>query len=651
MIEKIRKLNLAGLSYDRDGILNVLGDTAAVEIKTHAQTEGTEPLKAQDGELSDRLAAIENALDVLVACAESRAERDKRKNDLKDGFSVGIDEFSKIGEKRAEIEGAVKIAEEIVKKKAALAAEQTRLTRAVAAAIPYEGVKRPFSEYADTAHAVIKLGIMPLSAWETARKLLGEECAYEAVKVGDDALLTVACHRSDEETFKLLSGAGFSPCPFTENVTGAEKLARLRGELAEVEKELIKADDELYGQTFEIRNIKIYCDFLGFELEKLRADDKMRGTERTFFLEAFVPADDEERVKAALDGSGFAMWYSFSEPAADEATPTLLKNNPVVKNFESITNMYTPPNARELDPNTVMSFFYSLFLGFIMADIGYGLIMAAVGGFLYFKSRAKSGLKSLAGVFATGGIFAVVWGFLFNSLLGIAVLPFTVMPDAQHDMYSFLGIKIPSVLIIAMLIGIVQLFTGYIMKAVQEWRRGNVFDGICDGVTWAVFSLGVGLAIVGLVEDFALPSVLVWTGGIAAGVSLVAAAVTAGRKEKIVGKLTKGFGAFYGVINYVSDVLSYARLYGLMLSGAVIAQIVSQYALNFMQSGFALAIVGVILMAAGHLFNLAMGLLGAYIHDARLQYVEFYGRFFEGEGELFTPFGSSAKHIYLERKP
>ena len=127
------------------------------------------------------------------------------------------------------------------------------------------------------------------------------------------------------------------------------------------------------------------------------------------------------------------------------------------------------------------------------------------------------------------------------------------------------------------------------------------------------------------------------------------AALTAGRKEKLVGKFTKGFGAVYGVINYVSDILSYARLYGLMLSGAIIAQIVSKYSIQFITGGNAMLIIlGVVLMLVGHAFNLAIGLLGAYIHDARLQYVEFYGRFYTGEGELFTPLGSTHRHIYVE---
>ena len=312
--------------------------------------------------------------------------------------------------------------------------------------------------------------------------------------------------------------------------------------------------------------------------------------------------------------------------------------------------MYSPPSSREFDPNTVMAFFYSVFLGFIMADIGYGLLMILGGSFIYLKKGSRGNmLGSLGGVFAVGGIFTVIWGVLFNSFFGFALLPFKVMPDLQgaEMSWSLAGINVPALLIISMLIGVAQIFAGYVCKAVQCFLRGQILDGIFGGIVWAVFSVGVGLAIVGFVNQFNVP-ILGTVGGIIAGASLVVAILTAGRKEKLLGKFTKGFGAAYGVINYASDILSYARLYGLMLAGAVIADIITSNSVALISSGnAAFIILGVAIMVIGHVFNLAIGLLGAYIHDARLQYVEFYGRFYEGEGELFTPLGSEHRHVYI----
>ena len=376
----------------------------------------------------------------------------------------------------------------------------------------------------------------------------------------------------------------------------------------------------------------------------------LRKTETTFLLEAYVPEEAIENIKSEIQEVSSAVYMEFSEITEEDTPPTLLKNNWLVENFEGITNTYSAPNYREFDPNTVMAFFYSLFMGFIIGDMGYGVLMLLLGGALWYKNRFRpTGMSRLAGVFAIGGVFALIWGGLFNSFFGAKIFSMTVMPDPQSSRWSLVGIEVPSVLLIALEVGVSQLLIGYVCKAVQEWRRGNFWDGFFDGVIWAIFSIGVGFAIVGFIDQANMP-ILGTIGGIIAGVSLLIAILTAGRHEKLFGKFTKGFGTAYGVINYASDILSYARLYGLMLSGAVIAGIVSTYGGQFVASGNILLIVlGLVLFVVGHGFNLVMNLLGAYIHDARLQYVEFYGRFFEGEGTLFTPLGSRQQYITLLR--
>ncbi len=653
-VVEMGKLNLVGMSYDRDAVMNALQRTGATEIKLHYDIENTSPIAADFGKLKERLSYVETSLAVLSSHTEEYTKERKIKSDiLKDGFSVSYSEFFSAKDKGAEVDALIKKTDELSDGERELNAELSKTRRTLASAQIYKAVKEPLFSFSDTAHVKVKLGTVPAAAKDNLFAALNNSSlAYyrQLAATEEEILLLVAEHKSSNEAESALQEAGFVPCPFTGEYSGAELCRSLSAREAEIKEALSANAEEFYALSPQIRTLKVYCDYLAFELEKAEQSEKMRETRTTFLLEAYVPKEAEELVKKALEEVSSAVYFEFSEPAEDEIPPTLLKNNAVVKNFETITNMYSPVSYKEFDPNTVMAFFYSLFLGFIMGDIGYGLLMVVLGGFVYFKNRSRdSGLKRLSGVFAVGGIFAVVWGFLFNSLFGITMtfMP-TVMPDAKDGMWTFIGIKIPSVLIISLEIGILQLFVGYVCRAWQCWRRKKVWDGILDGVVWAVFSVGVGLAIAGLVEE-AKASSLALVGGITAGTSLLVAVFTAGRKEKLLGKFTKGFGAAYGVINYASDVLSYARLYGLMLSGAVIAQIVSQYAIEFITGGNAgLAILGVILMLVGHAFNLAIGLLGAYIHDARLQYVEFYGRFYEGEGELFTPLGSRHKYVYIE---
>lgn len=658
-VAEFGKLNLVAMSYDRDGILNALQRTGATEVKLHVQTEYAVPLAADCEELRAYLASLEYASELISSEAENYVKEHKLKTEVcADGFGVDYDEFTAAAAFKETADEIVLKADGLFGERKTMSAERARLLRTVCAAEIYGAVKMPFSAFSGTEHTVIALGTVSEKVKDeffAAAEADGLSEVRLLNRDGENALCAVAYHK-DSGLPAYLQQYGFTACPFGGDVTGEENLANLKEKISRLDDELADVTEEFYKLSEFLRPLKIYCDYVGFELEKAELSDKMRATQTTVLIEAFVPKEAQDAVRAAIDGVTKAAYYGFSEVEEDEMPPTLYKNNAVVRNFESITNMYSPVNAREFDPSTVMAFFYSVFLGFIMADVGYGLMMLLGGGAVYLKNRASDGgLKRLSGVFAAGGIFAIVWGLLFNSFFGISLdtMP-TVMPDAQKAMWSFMGISIPSVLVISLEIGVVHLMTGYILKAVQCWRRGLVLDGILDGVIWALFSLGVGLALAGLVDEAGAP-VLTYAGGIIAGICLLTAVLTAGRKEKLLGKFTKGFGAAYGVINYASDILSYARLYGLMLSGAVIAQIISQYAVTgtentvgFIVSGEPLLVVlGVVLMIVGHVFNLAMSLLGAYIHDARLQYVEFYGRFFEGEGELFRPLGSTHKHIEI----
>ncbi len=660
-IAVMRKLRVAAISYEENKILDALQKTGAAEIRLLDEEEHTHRPASDAAAISARLEEAEEALSELSSFCERYAKEHKQEFEtVKDGFFVSYDEFIHADEKEEEAVSLIKGVKELYEKRTSLNAELTAHKKKMDAAYPYRNLEIPFAEFAMSFDVKYYLGIA--KELDPARFPLA---AVTEAEEGEPVL--IAAHRSvSAETEELLRECGFEGCPFLkEEGNGAALYARLCEEEAELLKEIASREEEEFALADRLRFLKVYCDRVRYELEKAReTGEKMLSTEHVLILEAYVPKGSEEEIGEALRGASDCAYYDFTDTPEDETPPTLMKNGEVVKNFEAITNLYSPPNAREFDPSLVMAFFYSLFLGFIMGDIGYGLFMVIGGGILWWKNRVKdNGLKRLSAVFCIGGIASILWGILFNSLFGIAILPVRVMPGllaeegAADINWHILGIGIPALLIIALELGVLQLFAGYVCRAIQSWRRGHILDGILDGVTWALFSVGVGVAIAGLVEE-AHATYLAYGGGIAAGAMLVVAMLTAGRKEKFVGKFTKGFGAAYGVINYVSDILSYARLYGLMLSGAVIAEIVSDFALvgrdggvgMIMSGNVGLVILGIVLLVVGHVLNLALSLLGAYIHDARLQYVEFYGRFYEGEGELFVPLGSKHAHVFIVPK-
>ena len=301
-----------------------------------------------------------------------------------------------------------------------------------------------------------------------------------------------------------------------------------------------------------------------------------------------------------------------------------------------------------------MGIFFAIFLGLMTADVGYGLIMILGGLIFNARSKRKTGLNRLASLLVMAGIPTVLFGLGFDSWLGMPVMQWLglinkpLMPDPVGDNSLILGISVPSLLLICLGFGVVHIMVSLCVVAYVEFKRGKILDGIFDGLVWAVFLAGLLLFVlcqVGVAEG--LDKVAI---GLLLG-SVVVGALTAGRHQKGFGKFTKGFGAVYGLINYMSDILSYARLYGLMLSGAQIAQIVSvQLAVPMLKSpgGVGGVIACVAIMLVGHIFNIAMGLLGAFIHDSRLQYVEFFSHFYTGDGELFTPLGSKLEHVYIE---
>ncbi len=656
MVVEMKKLNLIAMSYDRDKILNALERTGAAEIKQHAPSDYAHAVAFDAEELNAACVSAENALQILQSQALAYAAEHKIAYKAADDVEVSYSEFMETGKREEEMRALIGKVNELRDTRTALLAELNRLQRALKAASVYECSEIPFSHYRRTGAVVYKLGTVEERAFGILKGALDQtDCAaYSVLSHKDVVVLGVCFHvRFEKEGEKLLSDAGFSVCPYRTDETGAQFCASIRTRIEYVKRELESNGTAFFALKDKISLLKVYIDYLLFELEKGKSTDKTLATQATFLLEAYVPVTGEESVKNALSAAAGAVYCEFSPVPEEEMPPTLLKNHAVVEGFESLTNMYSVPNAREFDPNAVMAIFYSIFLGYIMADVGYGAIMLLCGGFLWLKHRARpTTLSRLACVFAIGGIFAAIWGVLFNSFFGLSLLPFTVMPDAKDAMWSLAGIRIPSELILCMLFGIVHLGAGYVCKAVQCWRRKRILDGLFDGLVWAVFSVGVFLVLLGFIDEFNL-KILSLVGGITAGAMLVIAMLTAGRKEKFFGKFVKGFGAAYGIINFVSDILSYARLYGLMLSGAVIANLISSYAVTgmngsvgFLVSGNAgLVILGVFLILIGHAFNLAISLLGAYIHDARLQYVEFYGKFYEGEGELFRPLGSDKKYV------
>lgn len=658
-IAEMSLMSFLGLESERDVLLDALQRTGAAQLcECKDDIDASVPALLSTDTDSER-DRVQRSLAFLASVAGD-APKDLRAKLGAEMFGVTLDEFYAVSAKTDEMHARLDVAEALAKEQAQLKADMARSVAERKGYETYLCVGGAFSLYRDTDTSAVYLGVVPSEKSLLLQQGLHDTpcCVFQlygAVSSGD--VVGIIVHNDyRSQVDDLLSLCSFQRCNYTfdYNAAHAVELCDRRLEQLESRQAQIRADVCEMGDM--VRALRVYNDYLAFVKEKEQAQSGMRCTDTTLLVQAYVPTEAVERVSAAVNEATTACFMQAEPIKRDEFAPTLMKNNNVVNNFEAVTNMYSAPAYGALDPNPVMSFFFSLFMGIIMADVCYGLIMI-LGGFIVARTRRKgTSLYRMARVFAFGGMFALLFGALFDSWFGFTILRnnlgagynsfYTTYLDPITASSTVMGITIPSILLWCLLLGTLQLATSLVLKAAQHFKRKQILDGIFGGLFWAIGLVAFVVWVYCLARGHASVakySMYVTLGFLGVGI------LTSGITAKGFRKVTAIGGAAYGLINYMSDILSYARLYGLMLSGAQIASIFTNtLALNMLfKKGPVGIIFGVVIIVVGNIFNIAISLLGAYIHDSRLQYVEFFGRFFEGEGELFTPLGSTHEYIYF----
>ena len=659
-VAEMSLMTLVALSADKSAILDALQRSGAVQIRSARDHElvskGEEPDVEQ---VTSLISGADNAVSTICSAIDLLPEK-QRPTVIKDGFGVTRAEFFAMRDKASEMGELIDLVGRTAERRSEIAAAVSAKTAEIKAYEPYLCLKENFSFYKSGRYYHLFIGVIPNDKAEGAIANIEENGLIARLLYTGRTHSTIAVVAYKDEikvAEEILSASGYRALNFDGERTAKEAVDSLLSEI-----EALRLEDEalikdLAALSGKVKDLKLYADYLNFLRQKLDAESRFGVTDSTFVMEAYVPTEAVGIVKDALKTVIDATFTEFSVVARDEFAPTLNKNGKVVENFEVVTNMYSSPAYGALDPNAVMSFFFSLFMGVIMADVGYGLLMV-VGGFIFASKQIKgASINRMAKVFAFGGFFAVIFGLVFDSWLGFPLFRNTLGEEynafyaAHIDQIlantSLAGIKVPAILMWCLGLGTVQMAVGLILKAVQSFGRGRVLEGVFGGLVWAIALFALVVTIYGMctgAEALSTYGTYVLVGAVAVGV------LTAGIGEKGFGIVIKTFSSAYGLINYVSDILSYARLYGLMLSGAQIASIFT----NTLAIGMLFPLgplgvaAGVVLIIVGNVFNLAINLLGAYIHDARLQYVEFFGKFYEGEGELFAPFGGKQPHTYFK---
>lgn len=427
--------------------------------------------------------------------------------------------------------------------------------------------------------------------------------------------------------------------------TISEYIENLNIEKTQQEIFLKETLDELEKHTENLDYLYVFADQIASDKLRKQINYEVHNEKlKIIKISGWIKTDDEKEIKKTLTKAKFD--YELEEAALleKESPPTALKNNKFVEPFEVISGQYSDPLHNELDPNPSMSFWYWIIFGIMMGDVGYGILMVVGIGLFLKLLKPKGGMRQLATVLFYSGFTTILFGILHGSLFGVSFDLGGIVGNWFGQNWTTVLIS-PidnplEMLIYSLVIGFLQINHGYILKGILNIKRENIKGAIGEGFSYNFILVGLGLVVLALFLPISIY--------IGVSVTIIGALLIILFKGHdspgIGGKLAAKFGGFYDFINIFSDILSYSRILALALSTAVIGFTFNTLA-GMLQGNIIGFIVSLLVYLIGHVFNIAMGLLSTYIHDARLQYVEFFGVFFEGGGYKFEPLALELNHL------
>ncbi len=506
------------------------------------------------------------------------------------------------------------------------------------------------NQLSNTNHAIVHSGYIEQKYLEDFTSLMNENASYFEI-LGNvrslKAVFFINYCSDDEIILNKIKNFGYNDFKLP-NYDGSmhSYVLHLEKNIELLNEKVEKVDNFLKEKTSDLPKLKVYADHL--LSRKAREESDYASTMETYIIDGWLPKDDVDKLKKAVEEVTPYYDLELLEPKDDEMAPTYTINNKIVTPFEGITNMFSVPTSKEIDPNPVMSFWYWIIFGMMMGDVGYGVLLLILG-FLFIKlAHPRGGTLNLAKVLTYSSITTIFWGIVFNSYFGFSLSFYKAFVNPMND-------SLP-MLVLSIIVGFFHIITGLFMKMIRDVKDKDIFEMLGKDLSWIFILLGLLLAIMGTVfglfpalKNIKIPSFIsfIGLGMIILGVCFILL-FGGHKKKKIIGKIFGGVLGLYDVTSYLGDILSYSRIMALIMSSASVAYVMNLLA-GMVRTMIPIPFLGVlfsiIIYIVGHLFNLVLGLLSAYVHDCRLQYIEFYGKFFDGGGYLFKPLTIETKYI------
>lgn len=640
MIVKMKKLRVIAMADDRERLIAGLLHLGCMQISEPADKladpEWAALLRRQDSALSQRKSELADVDTALAAVKRYGRTKEKALH-----LRPGVTEADFLSDKAVtEADAASREINDTLRELAKLQGDENRITARRTGLVPWEALDVPL-EHTGTEHTLSRLEVCPAGVdLDAVRAELDAADAaaalYEVSADKQQRYIYLICLKAEEERVQeLLRPHGFSVTSFSDAAgTAKENIARLDAQLAESRKRQAAAIDALARSESERDKLRLYADRLATETNREENVESLLTDGTILFFEGWAPSERMGEVGALLDECQCA--WEAADPTSEETAdvPVALKNNWFTRPLNMVTDMYSLPSYEGVDPNPLMSVFFILFYGIMMADMGYGLVMMLISLIVVKKSRPNGPtMKNMMPLMGYCGVATFIMGALTGGFFGdfIPQLLKILNPASTFTMPRLFDPLNDAVtaLVGSLVLGVIQIFFGMGVSVSMKVRRGQVLDALCnEGAWYLVFALGAAAYLTGnKLFVIAIIVLLVLTQGYG--------------KKGVMGKLMGIFGSLYSnVTGYFSDILSYSRLMALMLAGAVIAQVFNTIgALTGNVVGF------FIISMLGNALNFALNLLGCYVHDMRLQCLEFFNRFYEDGGKPFRPLGIQAKYV------
>jgi len=467
---------------------------------------------------------------------------------------------------------------------------------------------------------------------------------YEELKIVKDEVYYLVISSIDESEKEKLAEV-FRNSSFTVENLDIDAVPQdykngLQKEISELKKEKRRLKAQIKTYSEDLTDLQAVYEYMQNKKLRIVESEKLAQTENTILIKGWIPTEKvSEFEKVIKDEAGDNYYLTFTDADRDDATvPIKLKNGKVASTFENLTGMYAYPRYNEIDPTPLFTPFYILFFGMMGADVGYGLVLLLATMFVLKVVNLSSQMRKSIKFFFYLSFSVIFWGLLYGSYFG-ATIPGMwrlVDPASQYN----------DLLIGSIVFGIVHIFVGLAIKAYMLIRDGKSLEAVYDVLFWYMALIGGMLFLIFKLMNLSavVANVSMWV--MIAGMAGIV--LTGGREAKGVGaKLGGGLYSLYGISSYVGDFVSYSRLMALGLSGGFIASAINMIAGMISGSWVGMIFIPVILIA-GHLFNMFLSFLGAYVHTSRLMYVEYFGKFYEGGGKPFKDFRTENKYINLD---